>query len=65
MGSRVSIHATKAANRAWRPPKVQARIARRARQRTADGSTHWSCRKMAEALGISKSTVQRVWAQAA
>ncbi len=25
---------------------------------------HWSCRKMAAALGLSKSTVQRVWAQA-
>src|ERR1700682_234611 len=23
----------------------------------------WSCRKMAAALGLSKSTVQRVWAQ--
>jgi len=44
--------------------QVQARIARRTRQKPADGSTHWSCRKMAEALGISKSTVQRVWAQA-
>src|SRR5438477_12089246 len=44
--------------------QVQARIARRTQQKPADGSTHWSCRKMAEALGISKSTVQRVWAQA-
>jgi putative transposase len=25
------------------------------------GSTQWSCRDMAEATGISKSTVQRVW----
>jgi len=44
--------------------QVQARIARRTQQKPADGSTHWSCRKMAKALGISKSTVQRVWAQA-
>src|SRR6202789_4428253 len=43
---------------------VQARIARKTQQKPADGSTHWSCRKMAEALGLSKSTVQRVWAQA-
>src|SRR5216683_6557957 len=43
---------------------VQARIARKTQQRPADGSTHWSCRKMAAALGLSKSTVQRVWAQA-
>lgn len=27
----------------------------------ADGSTHWSCRSMAEATGLSKSTVHRVW----
>jgi transposase len=42
---------------------VQARIARKTRQKPTDGSTHWSCRKMAVALGLSKSTVQRVWAQ--
>jgi len=45
-------------------PAVQARIIRRAQQKPADGSTHWSCRKLAEELGISKSTVQRVLAQA-
>ena len=39
---------------------VQARIARKTLQQPADGSTHWSCRKMAQALGLSKSTVQRV-----
>jgi transposase len=43
---------------------VQARIARKTQQKPSDGSTHWSCRKMAAALGLSKSTVQRVWAQA-
>src|SRR5215467_3029526 len=43
---------------------VQARIARKTQQKPPDGSTHWSCRKMAEVLGVSKSTVQRVWAQA-
>jgi transposase len=42
---------------------VQARIARKTQQKPSDGSTHWSCRKMARALGLSKSTVQRVWAQ--
>lgn len=25
------------------------------------GETHWSCRSMAEAVGVSKDTVQRVW----
>jgi transposase len=43
---------------------VQAKIARKTQQKPADGSTHWSCRKMAAVLGLSKSTVQRVWAQA-
>src|SRR3954470_5836796 len=45
-------------------PAVQARILRRAQQKPADGSTHWSCRKLAMALGLSKTTVQRVLAQA-
>ena len=43
--------------------QAQARIARKTQQKPSDGSTHWSCRKMAEVLGLSKSTVQRVWAQ--
>src|SRR5262245_16911558 len=42
---------------------MQAKIVRKTQQKPADGSTHWSCRKMAEELGLSKSTVQRVWAQ--
>ena len=45
-------------------PSLQARILRKTTQRPADGSTHWTCRKMATALGLSKSTVQRVWRQA-
>jgi len=44
--------------------KVQARIARKTQQKPGDGSTHWSCRKLAKVLGLSKSTVQRVLAQA-
>ena len=44
--------------------KVQARIARKTQQKPSDGSTHWSCRKLAKVLGLSKSTVQRVLAQA-
>jgi transposase len=31
---------------------------------TSDGSTHWSCRKLGEQLGVSKSTVQRILTQA-
>jgi transposase len=45
-------------------PAVQARIVRRTMQPPPDGSTHWSCRKLAKTLGVGKSTVQRVWTQA-
>ena len=42
---------------------LQARIARQTQRKPSDGSTQWSCRKLAAALGLSKSTVQRVWTQ--
>ena len=29
--------------------------------RPPDGATHWTCCAMAEATGMSKSTVQRIW----
>jgi transposase len=45
-------------------PAMQARLLRRVQQRPGDGSTHWSCRKLAKELGLSKSTVQRVLKQA-
>ena len=45
-------------------PAVQARVLRKTTQKPQDGSTHWSCRKMAAALKLSKSTVQRIWTQA-
>lgn len=45
-------------------PSVQARVLRKTTRRPDDGSTHWTCRKMAAALGLSKSTVQRIWRQA-
>lgn len=43
---------------------VQARVLKKLQQAPPDGSTHWSCRRMAKALGLSKSTVQRIWASA-
>jgi transposase len=43
---------------------VQARVLKQLQQTPPDGSTHWSCRKMADALHWSKSTVQRIWARA-
>jgi hypothetical protein len=39
-------------------------VLRRTLERPNDGSTHWSCRKLAGVLGVSKSTVQRIWAEA-
>ena len=45
-------------------PAVQARVVRRVQQKPDDGSTHWSCRKLARELGVSKSTVQRILTQA-
>jgi transposase/transposase-like protein len=45
-------------------PDLQARVIRKTLRTPEDGSTHWSCRKMATALGLSKSTVQRIWAHA-
>src|SRR5437870_7496723 len=43
---------------------VQARVIRRVQLKPNDGSTHWSCRKLAHELGLSKSTVQRILTQA-
>ena len=37
---------------------------RHMQQPPPDGNTYWSCRKLAKAEGVSKSTVQRVGAQA-
>jgi transposase len=45
-------------------PAMQARVMRRVQQKPGDGSTHWSCRKLAQELGLSKSTVQRILRQA-
>jgi putative transposase len=43
---------------------VQACVVRRVQQKPSDGSTLWSCRKLAHELGLSKSTVQRILTQA-
>lgn len=42
-------------------PQVQAKVLAATRRKPKDGSTHWSCRKMANELGISKDTVHRIW----
>jgi transposase len=47
-----------------RTPKLQARILAAIKDGPHDGSTHWSCRKLASRFGVSKDTVQRILAQA-
>src|SRR3954465_779294 len=47
-----------------RTPKLQARILAAIKNGPNDGSTHWSCRKLASCFGVSKDTVQRVLTQA-
>lgn len=42
-------------------PKLRARILSVTRRKPKDGSTHWSCRKLAAELGVSKDAVHRVW----
>jgi transposase len=38
-----------------------AEIVRATREDTPPGETHWSCRAMAKAQGVSPATVQRIW----
>jgi transposase/transposase-like protein len=45
-------------------PAVQGKVLKKIQKAPPDGSTHWSCRKMACELGVSKSTVQRIWTTA-
>ena len=41
--------------------KLQARVLEATRRKPKDGSTHWSVRKLARELNISKDTVHRIW----
>jgi len=45
-------------------PALQAKVLEATRRKPNDGSTHWSCRKLAKHLRISKDTVQRIWHKA-
>jgi transposase len=47
-----------------RTPKLQAKVLAAIKEGPTDGSTHWSCRKLARHLHVSKDTVQRILAQA-
>ena len=45
-------------------PKLRAKILNATRRKPRNGSTHWSCRKLADQLGVSKTMVHRVWQEA-
>ena len=45
-------------------PRLEARILNRTRQPPADGSTHWSTRKLAKALNLTHTMVATVWQRA-
>jgi hypothetical protein len=50
------------------PPRERPRcrrgfLARTQQRQPADGSTHWSTRKLGKALGVSHMMVARVWAE--
>src|SRR6266436_2013981 len=45
-------------------PRLEARILAWTRRAPGDGSTHWSSRKLARALGINHMMVARVWRRA-
>jgi transposase len=42
-------------------PQLEAKVLAATRRKPSDGSTHWSCRKLAKHLGISKDVVHRIW----
>jgi transposase len=45
-------------------PAFRARVLERTRQAPPDGSTHWSLRKMAAAMKVSKNLIARIWKEA-
>ena len=49
---------------ASREPRLQATVCRKVQQKPGDGSTHWSVRKLADQMGLSKSSVHRILTQA-
>src|ERR1700693_6065105 len=45
-------------------PQLRARVLERTRQAPPDGSTHWSLRKMAALMKVSKNLIARIWKEA-
>ena len=51
--------------RPWKlTARLRARVLAATRRRPPDGSTHWSCRRLAAHLGVTKDIVQRIWQEA-
>src|SRR6202790_451110 len=46
-----------------RTAEIEARILEVTRRGPTDGSTHWSSYRLAKEVGVSQSTVSRVWRQ--
>ena len=45
-------------------PELRAKILAKTYESPADGSTHWSLRKMAAVMGVGKELVRKVWKEA-
>jgi transposase len=59
----VGVVAKGRGRKSWLPPGTVELVLRLTRQeRPADGSTHWTTRSMAGAVGIGKDAVARIWA---
>ena len=45
-------------------PQFRAKVLAKTQQSPPDGSTHWSLRKMATVMGVSKDLIRQVWREA-
>jgi transposase len=45
-------------------PRFRAKVLAKTQQAPPDGSTHWSLRKMAAVMGVSKDLIRQVWREA-
>ena len=45
-------------------PQLRAKVLEKTRQVPPDGSTHWSLRKMAALMKVSKNLIARIWKEA-
>lgn len=45
-------------------PQLRAKILAKTQQKPADGSTHWSLRKMATVMNVGKDLIRQVWREA-